>query len=155
MLNNEPFDVLGVLPESYRPVIPVIVPDVYVPLSALVLPTIDDRGNGNALGVLGRLRPGSGREQAQAAVTNLGAQLERTYPQDNRGMGEPGRVLPLQIREFGGWQEPVFISAVLFILFGLVLLSACANVAGLLLARMARRQREIAVRVALGAGAAG
>ena len=89
-LNNEPFDVLGVLPESYRPVIPVIVPDIYVPLSALVLPTIDDRGNGNALGVLGRLRPGSGREQAQAAVTTLGAQLERTYPQDNEGMGEPG-----------------------------------------------------------------
>lgn len=150
-LNNEPFDVLGVLPESYRPVSPAAVPDIYVPLSALVLPTIGDRSNGNALGVLGRLHPGSAREQAQAAVTTLGAQLEREYPQVNEGMGQPAGVVALQIREFGGWQEPLTISAVLLVLFGLVLLSACANVAGLLLARIASRQREIAVRVALGA----
>jgi macrolide transport system ATP-binding/permease protein len=150
-LNNESFDVLGVLPEGYRPVPPRVDPDIYVPLSALVLPTIEDRNNGNALNVLGRLRPGVTREQVQGAVTMLGQQLEQTYPQDNEGMGLPATVLPIRIREFGGWQEPVFISGVLFILFGLVLLSACANVAGLLLARIARRQREMAIRIALGA----
>ena len=150
-LNNASFDVLGVLPASYRPVTPTEDPDIYVPLSALVLPTIDNRSNGNALGVLGRLSPGRTRAQAQAAVTTLGQQLEQGYPLDNNGMGRPAKVVPLQIREFGSWQEPLVISGMLLTLFGLVLLSACANVAGLLLARVARQQREIAVRLALGA----
>ena len=150
-LNNASFDIVGVLPASYRAVTPVEDPDLYVPLSALVLPTIDSRGNGNALGVLGRLPPGATRGQAQVAVTTLGQQLEQAYPRENNGMGRPAKVVPLQIREFGSWQEPLLISAVLLTLFGLVLLSACANVAGLLLARVARRQREIAIRVALGA----
>jgi putative ABC transport system permease protein len=150
-LNNASFDVIGVLPESYRAV-PTDAPDLYVPLSALVLPTIDNRNNGNALGVLGRLPPGTTREQAQSAVSTLGQQLEQAYPQDNRGMGRPAKLVPLQVLEFGGWQEPLLISSVLLTLFGLVLLSACANVAGLLLARLSRRQREIAVRIALGAG---
>jgi predicted permease len=150
-LNNASFDVIGVLPESYRAIGPTEDPDLYVPLSALVLPSINDRGNGNALGVLGRLPSGTTRERAQTAVSTLGQQLEQAYPQDNNGMGRPARLVPLQVREFGGWQEPLLISSVLLTLFGLVLLSACANVAGLLLARLSRRQREIAVRIALGA----
>jgi macrolide transport system ATP-binding/permease protein len=150
-LNNASFDVIGMLPESYRAIGPTDDPDIYVPLSTLVLPTIDNRHNGNALGVLGRLPSGTTREQAQRAVSTLGQQLEQAYPRDNRGMGQPARLVPLQVLEFGGWQEPLLISSVLLTLFGLVLLSACANVAGLLLARLARRQREIAVRIALGA----
>jgi hypothetical protein len=107
--------------------------------------------HGNALDVLGRLRSGTTREQAQAAGTVLGQQLARAYPDDNKGMDRSATILPLRIREFGGWQVPVLISAVLFALVGLVLLSACANVAGLLLARIAYRQQEMAW-VALGAG---
>jgi predicted permease len=151
-INGEPFDIIGVLPDGHRAITPRADPAIYVPISALVLPTIDDRSNGNALDVLGRLRPGTTREQAQAAVTVLGQQLAKAYPDDNNGMERPATILPLRIREFGGWQEPVLISAILFALVGLVLLSACANVAGLLLARNAHRQRDIAVRVALGAG---
>ena len=151
-INGEPFDIIGVLPEGYRAITPRADPAIYLPISALVVPTIDDRSNGNALDVLGRLRPGATREQAQAAVTVLGQQLAKAYPDDNRGMERPATILPLRIREFGGWQAPVLISVVLFALVGLVLLSACANVAGLLLARIAHRQREMAVRVALGAG---
>jgi predicted permease len=151
-INGEPFDIIGVLPEGLRAITPRADPGIYVPISALVLPTIDDRSNGNALDVLGRLRPGATREQAQAAVTVLGQQLAKAYPDDNEGMERPATILPLRIREFGGWEEPVLISAILFALVGLVLLSACANVAGLLLAKMAHRRREIAVRVALGAG---
>ena len=149
--NGEVFTIIGVLPDGYRPVTPRTDPSIYVPLSAPVLPTIEDRSNGNALNVIARLRPDATREQAQAAVTVLGQQLAKAYPQDNSGMEQPATVIPLRIREFGGWQAPLVISAGLFTLLGLVLLSACANVAGLLLARIAQRQREIAVRVALGA----
>ena len=152
MLNGERFDIIGVLPEGHRAITPRADPGIYVPISGLVLPTIDDRSNGNALDVLGRLRPGTPRAQAQAAVTVLGQQLAKDYPDDNEGMERPATILPLRIREFGGWQEPVLISGLLFALVGLVLLSACANVAGLLLARIAHRQRDIAGPVALGAG---
>ena len=105
------------LPESYRAV-PTDAPDLYVPLSTLVLPTITSRGDGNALAVLGRLPSGTTREQAQTAVSTLGQQLEQEYPRDNRGMGRPARLVPLQVLEFAGWQQPLLISSVLLTLFG-------------------------------------
>jgi putative ABC transport system permease protein len=150
-LNGESFTVIGVLPERYHPVTLLSDPAVYVPVTRLVLPTIGDRNNGNALGVLGWLRPGTTQEQAHAAITNLGAALEQHYPIENRGMGRPGRIVSLVGREFGDSSLRLVAPTILLTLFGLVLLSACANVAGLLLARSAHRQREIAVRTALGA----
>jgi predicted permease len=150
-LNGESFTVIGVLPARYHPVTLLSDPAVYVPVTRLVLPTIGDRHNGNALGVLGWLRPGTTREQAQAAITNLGAALEQYYPIENRGMSRPGRIVSLVGREFGDSPVRLVAPTILLTLFGLVLLSACANVAGLLLARSAHRQREIAIRTALGA----
>ena len=91
-VNGQPFVLLGVLSDTYRPLILLIDPDMYVPVSELVLPNLSSRENGNALNVLGRLQPNSSREQAQAAVTTLGRDLERSYPEQNEGMSRPAKV---------------------------------------------------------------
>jgi predicted permease len=100
--------------------------------------------------VFGRLKPGVTIEQAQTDLSTIAARLGRTYPETNAKQGV--RVVAGFGMSPGERREIGFLIGVLFGIVVIVLLIACANVAGLMLARAAARRKEMGIRLALGAG---
>jgi putative ABC transport system permease protein len=109
--------------------------------------TWKQRGNHPGLYAVARLKPGMTLEQARADMKNVTAALEKQYPDSNTG--NSATIIPLMENYVSDVRRALYV---LFGAVGFVLLIACANVASLTLARASTRQREMAVRAALGAG---
>jgi putative ABC transport system permease protein len=146
MLDGEPYEAIGVLPPGFEYF---QADDVYVPIGPFLKPDgLMLRGVTMGLYALGRLRPCVTLAQANSELAGIAAQLEREYPADNKDRGT-ATAEPLQDVMSEGVRRSLWI---LLSSVGFILLIACINVANLLLARGADRQKEMALRLALGAG---
>ena len=148
LVGGVPFHVVGVMPEGFRG-LSVGAPDVWAPLGQLGTFRPGQRGHENSatVEIIGRLKPGVSPESARAQL--------RAWESNRSASAAGQRALAIDIQRHQGTvpqpMEALMVFTPLFIAFGLILLIGCANVANLLLARGVARQREIGIRLSIGA----
>ena len=145
-LDDQSYTVIGILPRGFEYLEPA---DLFVPIGHFLGPDapLVDRGNTTFLHGLARLKPGVTLDQANNEMDRLGQQLAQEYPAVNEGKSAKAESLHDVMSE--GVRQSLWVS---FGAVGFFLLTACINVANLLLVRAAERHKELAVRIALGAG---
>ncbi|MDP9186759.1 MAG: ABC transporter permease, partial [Verrucomicrobiota bacterium] len=156
LLNGRNYTVIGIMPAKFEFPIPLFGVqgnqfaervDIWKPV-AFTPTELKDRGN-RSYGLITRLRSDVSLVKAQAELDTIIADWIRAYPDNYSGARFGARIYPLQDQVVGGMRTglAILLGAVIF-----VLLIACANLATMLLARASARERELAIRIALGAG---
>jgi putative ABC transport system permease protein len=146
-MNREPYTVIGVMPASFR--LMGFTPQLWTPLTLTPTDQAPGERKNRSLFVFARLKPDASLEQARAEMITFAHRAEETFPDTEKGWGVAVRNLPDFLIYGFGIRGAL---AVMMTTVGFVLMIACANVAGLLLARAAGRRKELAIRSALGAG---
>jgi putative ABC transport system permease protein len=152
-LNGHPFTVIGVAPQNFYGTIVGINAEYFVPMmmEPQVLPAEDlEERWPTFVHIMGKLKPGITIDQAQAEMSTLAADFQKEYPLAEKNVGV--FVTPVWGAHYGAQDSLRSVLGFLMIVSALVLLIACVNVANLLLARATSREREIAIRAAMGAG---
>ena len=151
-INGHTFTIVGVAPAEFRGTFPGLVFDAWIPLAnedTLIEPDHSENRQIRELSVVGRLKDGVSAGEAESRLQLIAQDLARTYPDFSGGLS--AALFPLSQSPRGPSALVGPLITVVMGIMGLLLLMTCANVANLLLARASARQREIAVRLALGA----
>src|SRR6266436_3783057 len=161
LLNGTPYTVVGIAPPGFKGIVSLGRPDLlWIPITMRdyvltgQLKSLENHRRFRWLSIVGRLKPQVGIAEARAAMKTIAAGLEKEYPRDNKG--RTVELFPLNESALGINQRKQFSLAggVLMSVVGLVLLIACVNLANLLLAQASKREKELSIRAAMGAGRA-